>query len=50
MLAFSLQSLVCFSSFLPLAMRFPVGIFGQAIVSVAYPFTMFLPSKVSIGG
>ena len=27
-------------------LRFPVGIFGQAIAAFAYPFIMFLPTKV----
>uniref|UniRef100_A0A8R1TQZ2 Major facilitator superfamily (MFS) profile domain-containing protein n=1 Tax=Onchocerca volvulus TaxID=6282 RepID=A0A8R1TQZ2_ONCVO len=35
------------SSFLPLQIRFPVGIFGQAIAACAYPFIMFLPPKVA---
>ncbi|VDM08773.1 unnamed protein product [Wuchereria bancrofti] len=35
------------SSFLPLQIRFPVGIFGQAVAACAYPFIMFLPSKVA---
>ncbi|VDN43891.1 unnamed protein product [Gongylonema pulchrum] len=35
------------SSFVPGEMRFPVGIFGQAIAALAYPFIMFLPPKVS---
>jgi len=26
--------------------RFPVGISGQAIAALAYPFIMFLPTKV----
>ena len=36
------------SSFLPMAYRFPVGITGQAIASIAYPFIMFLPTKVKV--
>ncbi|CAG9540027.1 unnamed protein product [Cercopithifilaria johnstoni] len=35
------------SSFLPLHIRFPVGIFGQAVAACAYPFIMFLPPKVA---
>ncbi|MCP9264950.1 Major facilitator superfamily transporter [Dirofilaria immitis] len=35
------------SSFLPLEIRFPVGIFGQAVAACAYPFIMFLPPKVA---
>uniref|UniRef100_A0A914VNP2 Major facilitator superfamily (MFS) profile domain-containing protein n=1 Tax=Plectus sambesii TaxID=2011161 RepID=A0A914VNP2_9BILA len=35
------------SSFLGDGLRFPVAIFGQAIASVAYPFIMFLPTKVA---
>ncbi|VIO89515.1 Major Facilitator Superfamily protein [Brugia malayi] len=35
------------SSFLPLQIRFPVGIFGQAVAACAYPFIMFLPPKVA---
>uniref|UniRef100_A0A0R3RXH0 MFS domain-containing protein n=1 Tax=Elaeophora elaphi TaxID=1147741 RepID=A0A0R3RXH0_9BILA len=35
------------SSFLPLQIRFPVGIFGQAVAASAYPFIMFLPPKVA---
>ncbi|VDM99304.1 unnamed protein product, partial [Thelazia callipaeda] len=35
------------SSFLPLHLRFPIGIFGQAVAACAYPFIMFLPSKVA---
>ncbi|KAK6026543.1 hypothetical protein OSTOST_07477 [Ostertagia ostertagi] len=35
------------SSFLPLQYRFPVGITGQAIAAIAYPFIMFLPTKVA---
>uniref|UniRef100_A0A914CFE4 Major facilitator superfamily (MFS) profile domain-containing protein n=1 Tax=Acrobeloides nanus TaxID=290746 RepID=A0A914CFE4_9BILA len=35
------------SSFLPVASRFPVGITGQAIAAVAYPFIMILPTKVA---
>jgi FLVCR family MFS transporter 7 len=34
------------SSFLSAELRFPVGICGQAIASIAYPFIMFLPTKV----
>ena len=39
-----------FSSFFPDVMpglRFPVGITGQAIAALAYPFIMFLPTKVT---
>ncbi|CAI4227382.1 unnamed protein product [Auanema sp. JU1783] len=35
------------SSFLPVHLRFPVGITGQAIAAIAYPFIMFLPTKVA---
>ncbi|VDP46783.1 unnamed protein product [Heligmosomoides polygyrus] len=35
------------SSFLPMQYRFPVGITGQAIAAIAYPFIMFLPTKVA---
>lgn len=35
------------SSFLPMQYRFMVGITGQAIAAVAYPFIMFLPTKVA---
>ncbi len=35
------------SSFLPPSLRFPVGMVGQSIASVAYPFIMFLPTKVA---
>ncbi|MFH4983220.1 hypothetical protein AB6A40_009929 [Gnathostoma spinigerum] len=35
------------SSFVPKSMAFPVGIFGQAIAGTAYPFIMFLPTKVN---
>lgn len=35
------------SSWLPQEGRFPVGIVGQAIASVAYPFIMFLPTTVA---
>jgi hypothetical protein len=37
------------SSFFPDSMpylRFPIGIFGQGIAALAYPFIMFLPTKV----
>lgn len=37
------------SSFLPIAHRFNVGITGQAIAALAYPFIMFLPTKVAAG-
>jgi FLVCR family MFS transporter 7 len=33
--------------FVPLGIRFPVGITGQAIAAIAYPFIMFLPTKVA---
>ncbi|KAI6206045.1 hypothetical protein M3Y94_00861100 [Aphelenchoides besseyi] len=36
-----------FSSFLPQGMMFPVGLAGQAIAATAYPFIMFLPTKVA---
>uniref|UniRef100_A0A1I8BCU6 MFS domain-containing protein n=1 Tax=Meloidogyne hapla TaxID=6305 RepID=A0A1I8BCU6_MELHA len=39
-----------YSSFFPDEMtgfRFPVGISGQAIAALAYPFIMFLPTKVA---
>ncbi|KAE9548869.1 hypothetical protein FO519_007920 [Halicephalobus sp. NKZ332] len=35
------------STFLSPEYRFPVGIFGQAIAAIAYPFIMFLPTKVA---
>lgn len=35
------------SSFLPVLFRFPVGILGQGIAACAYPFIMFLPTKVA---
>ncbi|VDM58549.1 unnamed protein product [Angiostrongylus costaricensis] len=35
------------SSFFPPKYRFPVGITGQAIAAIAYPFIMFLPTKVA---
>ncbi|XGW03613.1 hypothetical protein V3C99_015080 [Haemonchus contortus] len=35
------------SSFLPPQYRFPIGITGQAIAAIAYPFIMFLPTKVA---
>ncbi|KIH49552.1 hypothetical protein ANCDUO_20372 [Ancylostoma duodenale] len=35
------------SSFLPQQYRFPIGITGQAIAAIAYPFIMFLPTKVA---
>lgn len=35
------------STFLSEDLRFPVGICGQAIAAVAYPFIMFLPTKVA---
>ncbi|WKY10722.1 hypothetical protein Q1695_002800 [Nippostrongylus brasiliensis] len=35
------------SSFLPFRYRFPIGITGQAIAAIAYPFIMFLPTKVA---
>ncbi|KAI6174071.1 Transporter, major facilitator family protein [Aphelenchoides besseyi] len=34
-------------SFLPHGMMFPVGLAGQAIAATAYPFIMFLPTKVA---
>lgn len=36
-----------FSVFLPLSARLPVGLTGQAVAAVAYPFIMFLPTKVA---
>ncbi|GMR32490.1 hypothetical protein PMAYCL1PPCAC_02685, partial [Pristionchus mayeri] len=35
------------SSFLEFNLRFPIGITGQAIAAIAYPFIMYLPSKVA---
>uniref|UniRef100_A0A0N5AVH7 MFS domain-containing protein n=1 Tax=Syphacia muris TaxID=451379 RepID=A0A0N5AVH7_9BILA len=35
------------SSFVPPSIRFPVGIVGQGISACAYPFIMFLPTKVA---
>ncbi|KAF8382883.1 hypothetical protein PRIPAC_72025 [Pristionchus pacificus] len=35
------------SSFVPINLRFPIGITGQAIAAIAYPFIMYLPSKVA---
>ncbi|VDM43950.1 unnamed protein product [Toxocara canis] len=35
------------SSFLPLGVRFPVGMIGQGLAACAYPFIMFLPTKVA---
>ncbi|VDD96055.1 unnamed protein product [Enterobius vermicularis] len=35
------------SSFVPQVLRFPVGILGQGISACAYPFIMFLPTKVA---
>ncbi|KJH43180.1 transporter, major facilitator family protein [Dictyocaulus viviparus] len=35
------------SSFVPPKYRFPIGITGQAIAAIAYPFIMFLPTKVA---
>ncbi|CAD5235721.1 unnamed protein product [Bursaphelenchus xylophilus] len=35
------------SSYLELSYRFPVALTGQAIAAVAYPFIMFLPTKVA---
>ncbi|GMT04343.1 hypothetical protein PENTCL1PPCAC_26517 [Pristionchus entomophagus] len=35
------------SSFVPDNLRFPIGITGQAIAAIAYPFIMYLPSKVA---
>lgn len=35
------------SSFLSESAMFPVGITGQAIAGIAYPFIMFLPTKVA---
>lgn len=32
--------------FVPIQYRFPIAIFGQGIAAVAYPFIMFLPTKV----
>lgn len=35
------------SSFLPMGARFPVGMIGQGLAACAYPFIMFLPTKVA---
>uniref|UniRef100_A0AC34F6K4 Major facilitator superfamily (MFS) profile domain-containing protein n=1 Tax=Panagrolaimus sp. ES5 TaxID=591445 RepID=A0AC34F6K4_9BILA len=35
------------STYLDPSLRFPVGITGQAISAIAYPFIMFLPTKVA---
>jgi len=35
------------SSFLPPHLMFPIGIAGQAVAAIAYPFIMFLPTKVA---
>ncbi|GMT33021.1 hypothetical protein PFISCL1PPCAC_24318, partial [Pristionchus fissidentatus] len=35
------------SSYAPFNLRFPIGITGQAIAAIAYPFIMYLPSKVA---
>lgn len=36
------------SSFAPIEYRFAVAMIGQLIAALAYPFIMFLPTKVSI--
>ncbi len=36
------------SSFVSPGLRFPVGICGQGIAAIAYPFIMFLPTKVVV--
>ncbi|KAF7638247.1 hypothetical protein Mgra_00002220 [Meloidogyne graminicola] len=41
---------ISLNSFFPdelISLRFPIGIFGQAIAALAYPFIMFLPTKVA---
>lgn len=35
------------SSFLPVALRYPLGLVGQGTAAMAYPFIMFLPTKVA---
>ena len=44
---FLLNFVQFFSTYLDTGLRFPVGITGQAISAIAYPFIMFLPTKVA---
>ncbi|CAI5455198.1 unnamed protein product [Caenorhabditis angaria] len=39
--------LISSMDFIPVDYRFPIGMTGQAIAAIAYPFIMFLPTKVA---
>ncbi|CAD6189190.1 unnamed protein product [Caenorhabditis auriculariae] len=43
----SIIRLISSFGFVPVNLRFPIAIVGQAIAAVAYPFIMFLPTKVA---